>query len=340
MSSELTTPIPTLTLSLEGMLTAYQYSQAIFALHRLRLPECLQQFGAQSLSQLAKAVGADAQALAYLLEFAVTLQLLHKDAQGCYAFTTNGQRLCPDGADSIIPFLAHCEDGYGVWSALPYTLQTGQPAFAQVYGQEIYQHLAQHPQKMDYFNRYMEQTTQRWLADVGKHYPFAGHLVDIGGNQGTLTALLLQQFPTLEATIFDLEQATVGIKDKFVAAGVNERCRIVTGSFFAPETIPATGDIYLISRVLLNWSDEQVVEILQNCRRMMPTQSKLLILDFALRDAPIAPALLQSLHLWVMFGARFRKRAEFEQLAQQAGFTQLRWIDIGGTLFLLEASPV
>jgi hypothetical protein len=40
-----------------------------------------------------------------------------------------------------------------------------------------------------------------------------------------------------------------------------------------------------------------------------------------------------------MFGARTRQGSEFEQLVKVGGFTELRWITINDTTFLLEATP-
>jgi hypothetical protein len=327
-------------LSLEDMLSVYQISQAIFALHDLKLPEYLHEHGAQPLSALAQALETDATALTPLLEAATTLNLLQKDEQNRYSLTPTGTRLRLDIADSVIPLLHHHRDGYGAWNALLYTLQTGHPGFNQVYQMDIYQYQGQHSEKLAYFNRYMQQTTTTWLTQVVEYYDFSGHVVDIGGNTGALMALLLRRFPELQGTVFDLEQAVCQTNAVLCAAGVNERCQVLTGSFFEASTIPTHGTIYLISRVLLNWSDEKVVEILKNCRAAMPSHSKLLILDFVLSDSNSNSTipLLHSLHLGIMFGARTRKQTEFEQLVQAAGFTELRWIHVNETTFLLEAS--
>ena len=71
----------------------------------------------------------------------------------------------------------------------------------------------------------------------------------------------------------------------------------------------------------------------------MPSESKLLILDFILFDTISTSELLASLNLWVMFGARFRRKHEFEQLLQESGFTSLRWIHLNEMIFFLEAIP-
>lgn len=153
---------------------------------------------------------------------------------------------------------------------------------------------------------------------------------------------MLQKFSDLKATLFDLAQAASQAPSVLNAAQVADRCQIVAGSFFQPETIPANGDIYLFSRVLLNWSDGQVVEILKNCKSIMPANAKLLILEFIADKNLGTDELLTSLNLLVMFGARARSRTEFEVLLTEAGFGGIRWITVGDSnrVFFLEAAIV
>jgi len=330
-------------LPLELLPGLYQLSQSLFALVRLGLPAYLHAQGPTPLDGLAAATAIDPRLLHHLLEIGRGLGLLARDERHCYGLTDKGRRLCPDAEDTVLPILSHLDDGYAAWGALHQGLTTGQVPFQAAYGSDIFPWLANHPYSNRQFNRFMETTVERWLAATGDCYPFAGHLVDLGGNTGALTALLLTQFPTLRATLFDLEQALDGAPARLAAAGVAARCTLVAGSFFEPATIPTDGDLYLFSRVLLNWSDAQAVAILTNCRRVMPPAARLLILDFV-RPEPTPPGLLfGSLNLWVMFGARSRTREEFAALLAAAGFVAPRWMAVGAEpgspLFLLEARP-
>ncbi|MFZ4699131.1 MAG: methyltransferase [Candidatus Methylumidiphilus sp.] len=317
-------------------------SQAIITLHRLGIPGHLQRHAAPSLENLSEAIGADTRSLWQLLEIAKRLDAIEQDTQGHYRLTELGMRMLPEREDSFIPFLDNILTGYAAWGELAYSVQTGKPAFDRSNGVDIYGYLSQNPEQSAFFNRFMEQTTNTWLAEAGKHYGFSGRVIDIGGNQGTLSAMLLKQFPELEITLFDLEHAVKQASPLLEAAGTADRCRIVAGSFFEPGDIPKDGDIYLLSRVLLNWNDDQAAEILHNCRQAMPTGSKLLILEFALAENAGLDSLLGSLNLLVMFGSRLRTQAEFEHLLDRAGFGQFRWIAAATgelPLFYLEATP-
>lgn len=327
-------------LPLETYLYGCWYSQAIITLHRLGIPSYLQQQGAQNLANIATAIGADSKVLWQLLTVAKGLGIVELDAQGNYELSNQGKRLCPESDDSLIPSLDHLQDGYAAWGELADSIKTGKAAFNKVYGKNIYDYLSEHPEKNAYFNRYMEQTTAAWLAEVGKYYQFTGHLIDLGGNKGALTAMLLKQFPNLQATLFDLKQTTWEAPPILEAAGVTARCHIVAGSFFEVDSIPKNGDIYLFSRVLLNWNDEEVINILQNCRQAMPKQAKLLLLDFVITEDINVESCLGSLNLLVMFGSRTRTQKEFENLFKTAGFGAFNWIDTGNNLFFLEANPI
>ncbi|CAK0750154.1 putative O-methyltransferase [Gammaproteobacteria bacterium] len=330
-------------LPLEVLLDSYQLSQAIFTLVHLRIPEHLHENGPTSLATLAAQTKADEKILRHLLEIARCLELVGWDSMQGYALTPRGQRLCTTANDTVRPLMTLLERGYAAWGAMPQAFKTGQTPFETVYGTNFFRDLARNPEQNRAFNQLMAITTELWLAATGVHYPFTGHLIDLGGNTGALSIRLLQQFPALRATVFDLPQALEQAPAVIENAGVTARCALVPGSFFEPAAIPRDGDIYLVSRVLLNWNDDQAVEILRNCRQAMSVTSRLLILEFVLPDPAPFGSLLTSLNLWVMFGASIRTQGEFEALLARAGFSDPRWIAIGANpsrdLYLLEARP-
>jgi hypothetical protein len=142
----------------------------------------------------------------------------------------------------------------------------------------------------------------------------------------------------LQAIIFDQAHVVTGAKTILEAAGVSERCQIVSGDFF--ESVPTQGDLYIISRVLLNWDDDQALKLLKNCRAAMGHSAKLLIIDFVLPNQDTtALDLLSSLHLLVLGGRLLRTEEEYYALLSAAGFQSPRLIPTGNTLRLIEAVP-
>ena len=74
--------------------------------------------------------------------------------------------------------------------------------------------------------------------------------MDVGGNIGTLTAVILKPNPKMQAILLDREDVVVSANQVLEVAGVVDRCQIVGKNFF--DSLPRERDIYLLSRVLLN----------------------------------------------------------------------------------------
>ena len=53
-------------------------------------------------------------------------------------------------------------------------------------------------------------------------------------------------------------------------AGLAERCDLVGGDYL--EAVPAGGDVYMLSRILMAYEDDRSVRLLRNCHRAMAEQ--------------------------------------------------------------------
>lgn len=97
---------------------------------------------------------------------------------------------------------------YQAWGQFTYSVQTGQAAFEKVFQGTLYEYLAQQPTAQANFNQCMEEITRDCLLLALKCYDFAKctHVVEVGGGTGKLTAVLLNQYPQLQATRFDQPQ--------------------------------------------------------------------------------------------------------------------------------------
>ena len=67
---------------------------------------------------------------------------------------------------------------------------------------------------------------------------------------------------------------------------------------------PFKADLYIISRVLENWSDEKAIAILKNCREAMETASKVVLVE------RILPEDKDKALLFYLFGSKRIARAE------------------------------
>ena len=102
-------------------------------------------------------------------------------------------------------------------------------------------------------------------------------MVDVGGGQGAFLAALLASNPAMRGVLFDQPHVVVGAEEVLRTAEVVDRCRVVGGSFF--DTVPEGGDAYVLKAILHDWEDEKATTILCNCRRAVPADGALLVIE-------------------------------------------------------------
>ena len=90
---------------------------------------------------------------------------------------------------------------------------------------------------------------------------------------GTLAYAFCQYYPEMKITVCDLEPA-VSLAHHFrpsVEACPNQaNVSFAVGDFFKPETIPKA-DLYVLSHVLHDWSEDKVDLILSNVYKCIPS---------------------------------------------------------------------
>jgi SAM-dependent methyltransferase len=217
------------------------------------------------------------------------------------------------------------------WAELLYSVQTGQPAFRHVFGQEPFAYLAEHEEEAANFDAAMADFTSQIAQLVAKAYDFSAvrHVIDVGGGNGSLLAGILRVYPTLEGTVFDLPPVVERAVSHLGAVGLIDRCRVVGGDFF--EEVPGDADIYLLKHVIHDWNDDRAVAILKSCRRAMAPGSRLLIIEGlypARMDQSDASkgAASNDVNMLVCTGGRQRSEEEFRDLYAKAGLGPLRLI--------------
>ena len=94
------------------------------------------------------------------------------------------------------------------------------------------------------------------------------------------------------------------------------------GDFF--DAVPAGGDIYLLSRILMD-HDDNCIRILRTIVRAMPAHGRLLVIQQVLPDGTDTTGLfdgaMSDLNMLVMLPGHERTAAEYHQLLSVAGLT-------------------
>ena len=117
-----------------------------------------------------------------------------------------------------------------------------------------------------------------------------------------------------------------------------ERIEFVGGDFMT--SVPAGADVYVLCHVLHDWDDAGARRILAAVRRAAPADGRLLIVEAVLADepGPLTPEVL-SLHLLAMSGGGERRRGQFGQLLDSAGWQLGEVTPLPGGQSILTARP-
>jgi O-methyltransferase domain len=136
--------------------------------------------------------------------------------------------------------------------------------------------------------------------------------------------------------LFDLP-ATLAEAPAFLKKhGMEERIAIEPGSFF--ESVPAGADAYILSHVIHDWSEEQNLTILSNCRKVMKPESKLLIVEFVLPpDNSPHPGKLLDMVMLTVAGGEERTAEEYGALLAKVGLRMTRVVPTASAASIVEA---
>jgi hypothetical protein len=144
-------------------------------------------------------------------------------------------------------------------------------------------------------------------------------IVDVGGGTGALLAAVLAANPVVRGALVDRPQVLERAPEVLQQAGVADRCQLVEADFF--ESVPAGGDLYVLSNILHDWGDDAAVQILRTCRTAMNPNSRLLAVELVLPDGP-EPSMAKLLDLEMLAltpNGRQRTRRQYADLMDAAG---------------------
>ncbi len=222
---------------------------------------------------------------------------------------------------------------WAAWGHLHHSVSTGDNAFESLHGVDVWTHRVHHPEENEVFNDNMASLTLAVAVAVAEAYDFKDvtSVVDVGGGKGALLARVLERYPHLTGTVFDLAHA-VGTEPPIPELA--SRWSAVSGSFF--EEVPAA-DAYLVKSILHDWPDDRCVDILRTLRRGLNDDGVVLVVEMVRGRAGYErAAAFSDLNMLVMPGGRERSEAEFGALFAAAGLQLTRVVETESLMAVVE----
>ncbi|SFO20922.1 methyltransferase [Actinomadura madurae] len=320
-------------------------SQAVSVAAELGVADTLAD-GPRHVDDIARTVGADADALYRLLRALSDLDLFRELEGRRFASTPLGDVLGTGVPGSLRDWAIMTGRPFHreAWTALAHTVRTGEPAFEHVHGAMGFDHFRDHPADGQVLNAAMTAVSGLVIAPVVAACEFepGSKIVDVGGGHGALLAAILAADPDAHGVVFDLPHVVDGAGRAAEDAGVADRCEYIGGDFF--ESVPSGGDAYVLSNIVHDWDDGSAVRILANCRDAMNPNGRVLLLEAVLPD-DIRPSRAKWIDLEMLImarGARQRTGAEYAELLNRAGLHLTR-VDVdhdAGAFGVIEAVPL
>jgi ubiquinone/menaquinone biosynthesis C-methylase UbiE len=318
-------PSSTSALKLFDLIQSHRVTAVIYIAAKLGIAELLCD-SPKSVHELAKVTGADQHALGRLLTALSTVGICSRAGEDRYSLTEIGAAL-DEAADPSFKGWAILEGEMlsKSWTGMLESIMTGKTA-AQLLGVgNSFDLMARTPANVNIFNAAMVDLTRLVTPDVLRAYDFSGiaHLMDVGGGAGELIGAVAKEYPHIRGTVFDLPRCAESANNHLNRVGVKDRTDFLAGDFF--EMVPSVADAIILKSVIHDWNDERSSVILQNCRRALPKDGTLLLVE---RLMPALPSVsnedravaMSDLNMLRGPGGLERTEREYQYLLNQTGF--------------------
>jgi len=323
------------------MVCSAALSRAVCSIAELGVADQIEPGSPQAVEWLAEATGTHERSLYRMLRFLASNGIFQEKGHRQFDHTPLSQCLRSDAEGSFRPAGRMLHRIYPSWDGLHHSAISSESGFNKVFGQPLFDYIGTRPDLAPIFDAAMSAFHNHETAAMLEAYDFSGvHcLADIGGGNGSLISVVLQRYPKLRGLLFELSHVAGRTRDNLKAYGVDSRCSVIEGNFF--ESLPSGADTYLFRHIVHDWTDEQSIQILNNCREVIPKNGRLLIIE-AVVPSGNQPSLAKDFDMLMMAipGGIERTEEEYRLLFKQAGFQLSSIMPTTSLVSVVEGKPV
>jgi cyclopropane fatty-acyl-phospholipid synthase-like methyltransferase len=318
----------------------YMISAAIYVAAKLGIADLLAN-GPKPVAELAKATSTNEDALYRTLRTLAGSGIFTETSGRKFGLTPVAEGLLT-GRDSSRDAIVWLADPFhfGIYADLMHSVKTGKPAAEHVYGAPLFEVFARKElaEEAQVFNTAMTSFSAQTIPAVLEVYDFSGigTLMDVAGGHGYLLTSILQKYPKMRGVITDLAHVVNGAESRIQELGLSDRCTACAGDFF--QSVPSGVDAIIMKHIIHDWDDERAITILTNCRKALPANGKVILLESVLPEGnePHFGKILD-LEMLALPGGLERTEAEYRRLFEKAGLRLNRVVPTKSPLSVVDA---
>src|SRR5688572_24857700 len=323
------------------MMSGLWVSRGIWVAAKLGISDHLAD-GPKTAGELAKLTDTHTDSLYRILRMLAMVGIYNEDGEQKFSLTPLSETLLSDAVGTLrgAAIAEMGEVHYAAWGNILHSVKTGEIAFDNHFGMDIWQYFQTDPAKAENFNRYMAASSEPLNEAISTVYDFSNvnTLVDVGGGLGGMISAILAKNPDLRGVIYDSPSVVTKSKEFMAEKGLADRVETIGGDFF--ESVPSGGDIYSMRWILHDWEDTKSLTILENVRKVLPENGKLLLAEAVVPESnePHFSKFFDLIML-TMTGGRERTETEWRELLGKAGYRIERIIPTESFLSIIETVP-
>jgi demethylspheroidene O-methyltransferase len=192
------------------------------------------------------------------------------------------------------------------------------------------------PEALDAYSRLMDASQEELAPRIASAYDFSKHrhAIEFGGGYGRLGMTLARLHPGLRVTIADLPNLCEETERRISEAGLLERVGCLPCDFLKDPLPQRVADLVLFCRVLHDWSDEQLTDLLARTRGCLEPEGVVLAVEPMVDESqPIPESSVPSALMLALLGGRRRSVQAYERVLRSIGYRQVDWKDIGQSIW-------
>ena len=321
--------------------TGYMASSALYVTIALNIPDHLAE-GAKTTTDLARATGANADAVYRILRLLASVGLFEEVGPKKFALTPASQILrtgVPGSLRGIAVFLPDPMH-FRIYADLMTSAMTGMPAADKTVGMPLFEYFATHPEYSEVFNDAMTSLSAPVAGAAIEAYDFSRFalVVDVAGGHGEVLMSILKACPGVRGVLAELGHVVDGAKPRIASAGLADRCQAIECDFF--ESVPHGADAYIMKHIIHDWDDERAALILRNIKDAMgDKRGTVVLLETVVPSGP-EPDLSKfiDIEMLALPGGRERTAEEFRALFAGAGFELTNIVPTKSPFSVIEAT--